>query len=354
MRPNNLTPSEADASSLPRVKEVAGLDMEAVDFSKLIDAGAPIILKGVFKDRSLVVEGKKSPQAAMAHVRQYHSGRPLVTFITPPEHQGRFFYNADMTGMNFQSKDLPIETFFEKTVAPVSAKDAFGCYAGSTDIQSFFPGMIEREGLALPDKLFNVHKPLSSIWMGNRTTAAIHYDMSNNAAACMVGRRRFTLFPPSQIENLYPGPIFPTPAGQVVSMVDLNVPDFELYPKFQRALEHAQVAELEPGDMLVYPALWWHQVEALDDFNILINYWWNVADPHMDTPMNVILYAMLALRDRPDAEKQAWKNVFDYYIFGDAEQPRSHLPKSVQGPIGDMDTQTARRLRMHLLAKLNR
>lgn len=341
-------------SSLTYVKEMTGVDLESVNFSELIEAGMPLILKNVFIKQELVVAGKSSPQAAIEHVKKYYSGRPLVTFLSPSEHKGRFFYNTDMTGMNFQSQELSLDEFFKKALPKESRTKGFGCYAGSTDLPTFFPNMIENDGLALPDKVFETYKPLSSIWMGNRTTAAIHYDMSNNVAACMVGRRRFTLFPPDQIANLYPGPIFPTPAGQVVSMVDLNAPNFELYPKFEQALEYAQVAELEPGDMLVYPAMWWHQVEALDDFNILINYWWNEAQPFMDSPMNSVLYSMLALRDRPGSEKQAWKNIFDYYVFGDSDHPREHLPENIHGPLGIMDMDRARRLRMHLLTKLNR
>lgn len=170
----------------------------------------------------------------------------------------------------------------------------------------------------------------------------------------MVGRRRFTLFPPDQVANLYPGPLAPTPGGQVVSMVDLSAPDFARYPRFADALETAQVADLDPGDVLIYPALWWHQVEARDPFNILVNYWWNTVPDFMDTPMNTLLHALLSLRDRPAGEKRAWQAMFDYYVFGDADAPAAHLPPKARGPLAPLDVQGARQLRAYLLNRLNR
>jgi hypothetical protein len=178
--------------------------------------------------------------------------------------------------------------------------------------------------------------------------------MSNNLACCMVGRRRFTLFPPEQIGNLYPGPLEPTPGGQVITMVDFRAPDFDVYPRFREAMAAAQVAELEPGDILFYPALWWHQVDALDRFNAMINYWWNSTPAFLDTPQNTLLHALLSLRDRPEAEKANWRAVFDYYVFGPAERPAAHLPQHARGPLGPMDEINARRLRAQLLNKLNR
>jgi hypothetical protein len=202
--------------------------------------------------------------------------------------------------------------------------------------------------------MFERNRPTVSIWIGNRTTATAHFDFSNNIACCLVGRRRFTLFPPEQVANLYPGPFQPTPGGQVVSMVDFRDPDFARYPRFREALASAEVAELEPGDALFYPAMWWHHVEALDAFNVMINYWWNVSPAFVDTPMTTLLHGILSLRDRPDQEKQAWRALFDYYVFGDPELPAAHLPEHARGALAPLDETSARRLRAELLQRLNR
>src|SRR5205823_11513354 len=116
--------------------------------------------------------------------------------------------------------------------------------------------------------------PPPIIWIGNRTTASAHYDAPSNIACVAVGKRRFTIFPPDQIFNLYPGPLEPTPGGQSISVVDFKNPDFEKYPRFREALAVAHVAELEAGDAIFIPSMWWHHVEGLNAFNVLVNYWW--------------------------------------------------------------------------------
>ena len=231
--------------------------------------------------------------------------------------------------------------------------DAPAFYAGSTDAEGFFPGLRADNPLPLGEAVAH-HRPLVSVWIGTRTMASTHYDMSNNMAICAVGRRRFTLFPPSQVANLYPGPLEPTPGGQVVSMVDVRAPDLDRYPRFAQALEHAQVAEMAPGDALIYPALWWHNVEALDAFNVLVNWWWNAAPAFMDTPMTTLLHGLLSLRDRPQTEKEAWRALFDFYVFGEGGQAAAHLPSAAQGPLAPLDEREARRLRAQLLNRLNR
>jgi len=176
----------------------------------------------------------------------------------------------------------------------------------------------------------------------------------SNLACCVLGARRFTLFPPEQIHNLYPGPLEPTPGGQVITMVDLKNPDFERFPRVRRALEAAVVVDLQPGDAVYYPSMWWHQVEALSPFNIMINFWWLRSPAYMGNPMDIVMHAIMGIRDRPEAEKNAWREVFEYYIFGPADTPREHLPTSIQGALGELDDDSIRRLRALVKNKLNR
>jgi hypothetical protein len=278
----------------------------------------------------------------------------VVGYTGPPEIKGRFFYDDSLARLNFRAEQAPLPAFLDRIADALREADGPSLYIGSTDIDMYLPGLRAENDLGLDPAAFGGAEPVVSIWIGNRTVAAAHYDMSNNIACCVTGRRRFTLFPPDQVANLYPGPLEPTPGGQVVSLVDLRAPDFARFPRFAQALDAAQVAELEPGDVLVYPALWWHQVEALEAFNVLVNYWWNTSPGFLDTPQTTLLHGLLSLRDRPEHEKQGWKALFDYYIFGTRDGASAHLPGAAQGALGPLTEQRARRLRADLLNRLNR
>lgn len=310
----------------------------------------PLIIDGFVDHWPLVVAGRRSAQAAMEMLLSHYGGKPVTGYVGAQEAKGRFFYNETMTGFNFERSRAPLPHYLD-----MIRKDDAGIgpavYVGSTDVDQYFPGLRARNDLP---PLFGEAAPTVSLWIGNRTVAATHYDSSHNLACCLVGRRRFTLFPPDQVGNLYPGPLEPTPGGQVVSMVDPAAPDLDRYPRFAMAMEACEVADLSPGDMLFYPALWWHQVEALDGFNVMMNYWWDSVPAYIDTPMATLLHGLLSLRSRPAAEKAAWRALFDHYLFGTPEQARDHLPGHAQGPLAPLSAADARRLRAMVMQRLNR
>lgn len=337
-----------------KTKEVTGINADSIPYRELLEAGEPVILKGAVTNWPLVQKGAEGPEAVMAYLKSFYGGRPALMFKGPPKIGGRFFYTEDLLERNFEAFQGQLDEFLDTIKAGLGQEGAPSHYIGSTDVDQFLPGLRAENDLALDDPMFKKSRTFMTAWIGTRTTTAAHYDMSNNMACCLVGNRRFTLFPPDQIENLYPGPLERTPGGQVVSMVDFGNPDLEKYPHFSKAVEIGQVAEMEPGDLLFYPALWWHMVEALSDFNVMINYWWNDVPHFLDDPRGAMMQAMLSLRDRPDYEKQGWKALFDYYVFGDAAKPAAHLPKEARGALAPMDEMQARRLRAQLLQMLNR
>jgi hypothetical protein len=336
------------------VAAVSGVRPQDLALDEILTSQTPTVFRAMAADWPLVRQGRQSPGAAIACLKSYDAGQPVVGYTGAPEIGGRFFYDEGMTRLNFKAEWVALGAFLDRLAASLDEAEPPSLYIGSTDVDAYLPGLRAENDLGLPASAFGDQPPLVSIWIGNRTTAAAHYDMSNNIAVCVAGRRRFTLFPPDQVANLYPGPLEPTPGGQVVSLVDFRRPDFERFPRFRTALENAQAAELEPGDVLVYPALWWHQVEALEPFNILVNYWWNAGPAFLDSPQVTLLHALLSLRDRPEHEKAGWKALFDHYVFGPADAAGAQIPQAAQGPLGPLDEMQARRLRAQILNRLNR
>jgi hypothetical protein len=195
---------------------------------------------------------------------------------------------------------------------------------GSTLVDGYLPGFRKDNDLG-----FAAHgiDPPPAIWIGNRTIASCHYDSPNNIACCAVGRRRFTLFPPEQIFNLYPGPLEPTPGGQAISLVDFADPDFEEFHAFAKRSSPLRSRRSSRVTQVFIPSMWWHHVQGLSAFNTLVNYWWTTLPAYIPTPMNTLYHAIWTLRDRPENEKHAWKQVFDYYVFGPAARAGEKLPE---------------------------
>jgi len=331
-----------------------GVKPDQIPFEQLFAAEGPIILRGLVSDWSLVKAGEQSPGKAMEILQSHSSKKPVGVYIAPPEAEARFFYNQDCTGFNYQSKYLQLSDIFAQIREAENNPDHSYYYMNSLTLDNCFPGLRADNDLSFDHQAFTNNQPLSKVWVGTESIAAAHYDVPSNLACCVLGARRFTLFPPEQIHNLYPGPLEPTPGGQVITMVDLKNPDFERFPRVRRALEAAVVVDLQPGDAVYYPSMWWHQVEALSPFNIMINFWWLRSPAYMGNPMDIVMHAIMGIRDRPEAEKNAWREVFEYYIFGPADTPREHLPTSIQGALGELDDDSIRRLRALVKNKLNR
>jgi hypothetical protein len=334
-----------------KIRVLEGCRRDALPIDALLEAGQPAVLKGLVRDWPIVQAGQRSDRDAIDYLRAFYNGKPVQYSFGEPAIGGRPFYNDDFTELNCIVKRDRLDDVLSRIGEHASDDRPPTYYVASLLIDAHLPGFSAANDVGLHERGI---ESAPTIWIGTRTIASCHYDAPNNLACCAVGRRRFTLFPPEQIFNLYPGPLDPTPGGQAVSVVDFAHPDFDKYPRFREALAAGQSAELEPGDAIFVPSMWWHHVEGLSPFNTLVNYWWTPLPKFIPTPMNALYHALWTLRDRPEREKQAWRHVFEYYVFGPPERASQHLPEQARGVLGQIDDSRARELRAMLINKLNR
>lgn len=332
---------------MPAVEERQVADAAALD-ALLESARRPFVVRGLAAHWPLVEAGRRSAREARSYILRHARDCVFPVSLGPPGHDGRMFYDAQMQ-MNFRTARGRLADIFKGFDDNEGRAHPPAIYLTSIDLHDYFDGLHEANHVPLGER-----QPIASIWIGSATRIAAHNDFPDNLAICAVGRRRFTIFPPEQFRNLYLGPIDNTPAGRAVSMVDFHAPDFAAYPRFAEALDHASQAVLEPGDAVFVPSMWWHHVEGLEPFNVLVNYWWRDTPRWLGQPQDALNHAILAIRDLPDEDKAIWRELFDHYVFENGEEVRAHLPEGGRGILDPLTPETAGRLRAFLLRTLNR
>ena len=324
-------------------------DIDASTFrEQILPTNQPAVLRGVVLRWPAVQRGSPSPQAMCAYLMGLQQGGPVPLLTADPVTQGRFFFRDDMQGFNFQRRSAPLAMALRMLLTHLDDTEPPAIFVESAPLPDCLPDFAASHPLDLLDG-----SSVPRIWIGNAVTVQTHYDLWNNIACVLAGRRRFTLFPPEQLPNLYPGPMDITPAGQPISMVPLESPDFERYPRFRAALAAARVAELEPGDALFIPYGWWHHVQSLRSFNVLVNYWWAEHRP-LTSPLDCLLHGLLALRNMSATERAVWRNLFDYYVFQTSGDPLAHLPPALHGLMGMHSPEQLREIKALLAHSLSR
>lgn len=317
---------------------------------EILSSSEPIILKDFACDWPIVIAGKKSTHDADKYLRQFYNGNPVTAYYGEPDIKGRVFYNQDYTGFNFRSSKIDLNLVLDKLLENINVGESPTMYVGSTEINQWLPGFGKQNHIPIEQ-----YNPLVSIWIGNQSRVAAHFDFPKNLACSAVGRRRFTLFPPEQVKNLYIGPMEFAPGGQEISVVDFHNPDYDKFPRFKDAVAAAEEAVLEPGDTLFLPSMWWHHVEALTDYNVLLTHWWRESAAFMGRPTNALSLAMLSLRSLSKTERMAWKAIFEHYVFDYEDDQFDYLPEAARGMLTlPLDEINARKLRVDLLEKLKR
>lgn len=346
---HNMQPAYA-LENLPAPAEVSGVT--AANFNELVAANyRPVVLRGFAAHWPLVKAARQSLPAAAAYLTARCNNQPQKLVSLAPDTGGRLFYNNSISGMNFTASQQPLQSAIDTMLA---AGTGTGTGTGKEYCVQCVP-VADNFSTLLPELTNPLLNPAPKpfIWLGTRVTVPAHFDEASNIAVVAAGKRRFTLFPPEQVANLYVGPLDLTPAGQPISMVNLQQPDLQAHPLYANAYQAGLSVELDAGDAIYIPSPWWHSVTSLSDFNVLVNYWWSNAYVASALPLPMLLHAIQAFNHMPPAEQQAWQQMLQHYLFN-PEHPLAHIPENARGVQGKPTAQLTQGLHQWLAAQLNR
>lgn len=336
---------------LQSIPERHGVD-EKIFRDEILAGRTPVVMRGLVEHWPVVKHGLQPIESVCNYLKGFDSGAPVNAIMTRPEEKGRVFYSEDMQGFNFVRNRLSISAVIDYLLRYAPGQNPPSVAVQSALIPTALPGFEKDNVMPLLDPAI-----APRIWIGNTVTVPPHVDDADNIACVVAGRRRFTLFPPDQVKNLYIGPLEFNPAGAPISMVRGHQPDYERFPRYREALAHAQVAELEPGDALFIPSVWWHQVESAGKMNILINYWWGGSIGSMDRtngPIDCLLHCLLIMKDLPPATRRAWGEIFEHYVFDADYAGFDYIHPGKKGVLGELDAEQIGKLRDGLIEKLKK
>jgi hypothetical protein len=319
--------------------------------SEIFGTYRPAVLRGLVSRWPAVASALASAAQLTRYLAAFDNGKPVDAILMPPPARGRIAYNDAMDGFNFARNRLPVSAILEQLSRYAQFDDPPSVAVQSALIADCLPGFARENELALFGAAV-----APRIWIGNRVTVPAHFDESENLACVVAGRRRFTLFPPEQVANLYVGPLDFAPTGAAMSVAPLEAPDLARFPRLKDALAAAWVAELEPGDAIFIPTLWWHHVQSLDPkLNVLVNYWWSGAlgtGERMPSAMDCLLHGLLNVKPLPPELRRAWAALFDHYVFNASEDDLAHIPAHRRGVLAALTPEAQRRVRDLLIARL--
>ncbi|CEP03475.1 hypothetical protein PBRA_003235 [Plasmodiophora brassicae] len=239
----------------------------------VVDAGDAAIQA----DRPVVVDGLASRAGDWTVAKLLDAiGDVQVRNVFISEQSARFLYfKADRAGDTSphlqRAPPMRFREFVERSQAACSTGRHYYLYGEP------LPSALWR---SLPDmeRVLGSTAQLTSslLWMAlDATCSPLHYDMCHGLLLQMAGQKRFIMFPPDGIPDAYMHPVGHARMGLVSDddrqsqINDICHPDLAAFPAFA-GLRGTQ-GVVEPGQALVIPYGWMHQIEAGPGLSISVS-----------------------------------------------------------------------------------
>jgi hypothetical protein len=288
-----------------------------------------------------------SPQALVNYLRGFDTGASAETMHGDPSIGGRFFYNEDLSGLNFERSSMPLARSLERLLEMLGESAPPALYVGALAAPAALPGFAQQNTFALAEEHRAAAVAQQSLSRCRRTT-----DLSYNLACVVGGRRRFTLFPPEQNRKPVRRPTRIHARGPAHQHGAARCARPRAFPALPRCARTGPGRRNGTGRFVVHPVHVVAHVEALDTFNLLVNYWWDDTPPWNGSPFEALFHALMSVHSLPPDKRAIWKKVFEHHVFETDGSATEHLPPAKRGIQGTLDKQLALHMRSWLLRAL--
>ncbi|KAI1787097.1 Clavaminate synthase-like protein [Ganoderma leucocontextum] len=169
-------------------------------FAKYVSKRRPVILTGLLDDPAF--QGRKWPD--MFYLSQ-KAGDVVVT--VEPIHPTANQYGTDVERISMKFRDFLAKLRIDDGPHPYLTTQYLD---EDPDTETVFPpptSALKDEFPAVPRIMGNLFLQQVNLWVGKSkdgSSSGLHHDFHDNLYCLLQGRKRFVLFPPSEIKHLYP------------------------------------------------------------------------------------------------------------------------------------------------------
>jgi hypothetical protein len=157
-------------SDLPEpapIREFGRID--GVQFQEIRALQKPAIFRGLASDWPAVRAALQGDQELVAYLNRFPGSRPAA-IVGPPEIRGRFFYNDDVTALNFQRGVTDLAPFLDRLLRDRDEAAPLAMAVQSELIAQLLPGFETENPLEI------LHREVPPrAWIGNRIHVARHF-----------------------------------------------------------------------------------------------------------------------------------------------------------------------------------
>jgi Cupin-like domain len=326
-------------------------DASNLNIGEILLKHQPVIFKNISSDLILLSQNdvyrgelmnklsNEIGSKVVSVVSGFYEDRGLITYSTP---------NLDVTTKNTLIGSCTFEKFARQALKMSQDDNPGYLYCQISDIGNSMPELLPM--IQPLSAKFNVEGEATwNLWLGSgKHRVNTHYDKFENFYFVLQGKKVFNIFDPSLLPDLYSGAYEGGPSGVPESVVDSSNPDYKTFPRYLKALENSEMAEVCAGDMLYLPANWWHNVSS-EGLNISVNLWWSdISKLERLRAELSFLHLLYSLRILPKHWQNYWMTNIDHYAFCKNGDPFEYLPKGNQGIAGEIKTEVLMKIKQNI------